>query len=161
MTSFSIEFLFGFQMIILIIFVFLLVFYIKKLKTSVREEVANKTIEDVLVILEPLLQEASETAQIFESQIKEKSNLISKLNGKLDSRIISMNLLLNRSETCLSSMEQQAPSMNNSHVYDQQKSILSMYESGDGAEQIAQKLSMPKGEVDLVINLKKKFMSME
>ena len=160
MELFSIEFWVGFQMMVLVIIVFLNVFYIKRMKTGVEEEVTRQTMEEVIHIIEPLIREAKDTANLFDSQIREKSNLIKKLNGKLDSRIISLNLLLTRSETKLRSFDDISPS-NNNHVYDQQESILSMYEKGETSEQIAQKLSMPKGEVDLVINLKKKFVSVD
>lgn len=160
MTFFSIEFWVIFQMVIFVILLFLMVFYIKKMKTSVKDEVSKLALEEIIEMLEPLLKEANETAQLFEGQIKEKSNLVAKLNEKLDSRIISLNLLLNRSETYLLSMEPSS-GYNHHNADDQQESILSMHAKGLDSEQIAQKLSMPKGEVDLVINLKKMFVSME
>jgi len=46
-------------------------------------------------------------------------------------------------------------------MMNQQSQILELYSSSLDIDTIAEKLSIPKGEVQLVINLKKKFMEME
>ncbi len=146
-------------MVVELILVFMILFYLKNMKTSIRKDVSRQAVEHVLDMIEPLLKEANDTAQMFDHQIKEKNHLIKNINDKLDSRIISLNLLLNRSETYLA--EGNGYSINeNDHVYDQQQSVIDMYDRGINSEDIASKLSMPRGEVDLVINLKKKFVSL-
>ena len=166
MTVFPIEFWVIIQMVIVAILVFFIVFYIKRMKTAIQKEVTNQIFEDVVRMIEPLLQDATRTANIFEDQIREKTSLINKLNGKLDSRIISLNLLLNRSESSLSSLQASRDNFSETasdtvtpDTYDQQQSILELYENGATSDQIAQQLSIAKGEVDLVINLRKKFLS--
>ena len=47
------------------------------------------------------------------------------------------------------------------NVLDQQNSIIDMYNRGFDIDSIVSKLSMPKGEVKLVIDLKEKFKAME
>ncbi|MBU0995495.1 MAG: hypothetical protein KJ737_23615 [Proteobacteria bacterium] len=160
MDFFSIEFWVGFQMVVELIIVFLILFYLRNLKTGIREDASRQVVEKVIEILEPLLKEAENTAKTFERQIQEKHLLINKINEKLDARIISLNLLMARSESHLK-REMAAPSQEGFHVYDQQQAILDLYETGLDSESISKKLSMPKGEVDLVINLKKKFVSMD
>ena len=46
-------------------------------------------------------------------------------------------------------------------VIDQQNQIIEMYYQNFDIDTIAQRLSIPKGEVQLVIDLKKKFVAME
>ncbi len=58
------------------------------------EEAANEIIE----MLEPFVKESKATADSFDRQIKEKRKLINELNESLDSRIISINLLISRAE---------------------------------------------------------------
>ncbi len=121
-----------------------------------RRETSSEAAEQVIGVIEPLLKEADSAAKEFESQLSEKKQLISNLNERLDSRIISLNLLLNRAQTGLSN-KPESGSAGQEHVYDQQESILELYNKGHKAEAIAEKLSMPKGEVDLVLDMKKKF----
>jgi hypothetical protein len=67
-----------------------------------------------------------------------------------------MNLLLNRAAAQTpENIEKERPAQ--SHIFDQQKAILKMYGENHDPEEIAKRLSMPRGEVDLVIDLKKKF----
>ena len=46
-------------------------------------------------------------------------------------------------------------------MLDQQQRILDLYAKGLGADEIAAKIAMPRGEVQLVIDLKEKFIQME
>ena len=81
--------------VVLLAIIFYLVQHTKKiLKGSISKDAALKTI----AMLEPLLNEADSTAKTFETQLKKKSRLIGRLNEKIDSRIISLNLLLNRAD---------------------------------------------------------------
>jgi hypothetical protein len=129
----------------------------------------------IVKMLEPLVEESRRTAIRFDEQIKEKKRLIRELNDALDSRIISINLLLSRSDALqkrleerqnrvnLSSFPAGTPDLNTSSfaVLDQQNQIIELFQRDVGVDAIAQRLSVPKGEVQLVIDLKKKFLAME
>ncbi|MCP4118217.1 MAG: hypothetical protein GY737_23025 [Desulfobacteraceae bacterium] len=143
-------------------------------RAEVAEE-AGRTASQIIDMLEPLVKEADAAAASFDQQIRDKKNLIGGLNDSLDSRIISINLLLSRAEAMLdrAANASQSPAGGSAtplaqvrdafeeDVFDQQQSIVDLYEQGLDVDAIASRLSMPKGEVKIVINLKKKFMAME
>ena len=121
---------------------------------------------DIIEIIEPLIKESKKVALTFEEQIKEKKRLIKELNDALDSRIISINLLLSKADALQKKMEEKQnrsrfQSFSASTVFDQQNQIIDMYNQNFDVDSIAQKLSIPKGEVLLVIDLKKKFVALE
>ena len=126
---------------------------------------ASGSAVDIIEMLEPLVQESKKAAISFDRQIKEKKRLIKELNDALDSRIISINLLLSRSDALQKKLEekQYRPSLefSSTAVLDQQNQIIEMYHQKFDIDSIAQRLSIPKGEVQLVIDLKKKFVEME
>jgi len=80
---------------------------------------------------------------------------VESLNEKIDSRIISLHLLLNRAELQLNSNPVPL-SKNTDKTYDHHESIFHLHVKGYDSEDIARQLSLPKGEVDLVIDLKNK-----
>lgn len=128
-------------------------------------------------LFEPLLEESKQTALRFDEQIKEKKRLIKELNDALDSRIISINLLLSRADSQQKKLEDRQSRIREQHeistaftsntdplnaqVDDQQNRILSLYYQSLDVDTIARKLSIPKGEVQLVIDLKERFDAME
>lgn len=121
---------------------------------------------DIIEIIEPLVKESKRVALTFDEQIKEKKRLIKELNDALDSRIISINLLLSRADALQKKMEEKQnrsrfQSFSASTVFDQQNQIIDMYNQNFDVDSIAQRLSIPKGEVLLVIDLKKKFVALE
>jgi len=81
-----------------------------------------------------------------------------RLTETLDARIISLNLLLNRAGAVSLQHGTSGDTIEQQNVYEQQKKILSLHKQGKESEIIAKLLEVPKGEVDLVINLKKKFL---
>ncbi|MCK5350675.1 MAG: hypothetical protein KAJ25_14855, partial [Desulfobacula sp.] len=130
---------------------------------------------DIIEMLEPLVKESRKAALSFDEQIQEKKRLIKELNDALDSRIISINLLLSRADALQKKLEERQNQANQSFplpdysilksssnvVLDQQNQIIEMYNQDFDIDSIAQRLSIPKGEVQLVIDLKKKFVEME
>ncbi len=188
---FSIEFWIGVQLIVDFIFVLLLFGLVRQFKKNgksginiddfddksyIPRDKTIKTANEIMEILEPLVHESKAAAKIFDQQIKEKKNIMQKLNDALDSRIISINLLLSRAETLFEKLQKKnlqametypdfnsKKSFNHSHddVIDQQKKILELYAMGSSVESIASKLAMPEGEVNLVVSLKEKFLKME
>ncbi len=138
-------------------------------------EAVSQSASDIIALLEPLVKESRKAAISFDTQIKEKKRLLKGLNDALDSRIISINLLLSRADAMQQKMEkrqmimnQPMPASNSSHLnlssdimINQQSQIIELHSNQYDVDAIAEKLSIPKGEVQLVIDLKKKFMAME
>ncbi len=140
------------------------------------DEKAGRSAKDIIEMLTPLVNEAKNAAASFDSQIREKRGLIKNLNDALDSRIISINLLLSRAKTLHNKLEDQQKTFQEDQpvrpfsspmpsggttLVDQQNQIIDLYFQKMDADTIAQKLSLPKGEVQLVIDLKEKFIAME
>jgi hypothetical protein len=184
---FSFEFWIGIQFIIDLFIILCFIIFVKRaanMKVSnqydgesrIDQENSGKTANEIIEMLEPFVKEAKVTADSFDKQIKEKRKLINDLNESLDSRIISINLLIGRAEAAKEDLRnlkievarqpiQQLPVTHSSglpeNVLDQQNSIIDMYNRGFDIDAIVSKLSMPKGEVKLVIDLKEKFKAME
>lgn len=159
MIFLSTEFWVAFQMCVLLFLLLFLWYFIRNSKAQVEENpVSEESVNQVVNLLEPLLREAESSAAVFESQILEKKQLIRQLNEKLDSRIISLNLLLNRADACLVN---NAGMKTDIDVAGIQESILSLYEDGYNTSAISKELSVSEQEIDLVIGLKKKFLAME
>ena len=141
------------------------------------ENRALESAREILDLLEPLVTESRKAALSFDEQIREKRKLSRDLNDALDTRIISINLLLSRADSLQKKLEdrqhtiqQSAPVLNPSpapspsrasNVLDQQNQIIDLYHQRENIDTIAEKLSIPKGEVQLVIDLKEKFIAME
>ena len=136
---------------------------------------AVESARQILDMLEPLVKESRRAALSFDEQIREKRKLSKDLNDALDTRIISINLLLSRAAALQKKLEEreyttrQAASVfssvqtfpKESNVLDQQNQIIDLYYQRKDVDTIAEKLSIPKGEVQLVIDLKEKFIAME
>lgn len=163
MAIFSTEFWVVFQMmIIMLLLLFLVLFVRNTMSGSAKGEADEDSAEQVVDLLEPLLKEAESAARVFESQIIEKKQIIKQLNEKLDSRIISLNLLLNRADAYLSdSVVSEMERSGDAGTHEVQDSILTLYKEGVEAGEISRQLSVSKKEVDLVIRLKKKFIALE
>jgi len=160
MELFTIKFWVAFQMAIDLVLVLLIVYFLRYFRTAIPKDASDEAVKRVIGMLEPLLREADTTATAFERQLKEKNRIIQQLNERLDSRIISLNLLLNRAETCqriggISEMQ------THGDVYDQQKAIVDLFNSGHDVQAVAGKLALPKREVEMVFNLKRKFLKIE
>jgi len=140
----------GIDIIIVVVFIFL----IRRLKSSHK----NKSFYKVVKIFEPLLTNADKIAGQFKEQLEEKHILIRRLNEQLDKRIISLNVLLNRADVLLSQHRRQ-DDVNNKPVSldSQQTEIIGLAKKGHRAKEIATLLSIPEGEVKLVLDLKNKF----
>lgn len=162
MFSASVEFWVIVQVIIDLLLIILFIIFMRQLKIGSAKR-ASFGIERLHQVLEPLLKEAEKVAEQFETQLKEKQQLVRKLNERLDSRIISLNLLLSRAEVCLASHDKESWGENRQqrHVYDLQQEIIGLGEKGLAPEEIANRIGISKGEVTLVLELKRKFREME
>jgi hypothetical protein len=155
MDFLSMEFWFAFQMIIDVALIMLVLYFSKQIRLVTGKQASQAAAEKLLGMMEPVLREADKASHAFETQLKEKGRIVTALNEKLDSRIISLNLLLNRAEVYLSKGEIKEDSSN---VYEQQELIWNQYhDQGLDAAAIANNLHMPQGEVELVLELKKRF----
>lgn len=172
MQQFPIEIWFVWQLLVDLLWVISFVYVLRQLRTRKQpsSKRSEKTADAVMGMLEPLLREAEKTAKAFEIQIREKDRLIKRLNEKLDTRIVSMNLLINRMDAYVSSSCEPMPSLpgavrgilpGHDDINDQCSRILEYDRRGDSVETIAQRLSIPAGEVKLVLDLKKKFTELE
>ena len=186
----SLEFLIAVLFIIDVFIVVLLFLFAKRINQRVNqmnlgqmnlvpnmpgENPALESAREILDLLEPLVDESRKAASSFDEQIREKRKLSKDLNDALDTRIISINLLLSRADSLQKKLEdrqvtiqQSAPGLSpaifpsrESNVLDQQNQIIDLYHQRENVDTIAEKLSIPKGEVQLVIDLKEKFIAME
>ncbi|MCP4020503.1 MAG: hypothetical protein GY729_01555 [Desulfobacteraceae bacterium] len=190
-TIFSIEFWIAVQLVIDFVLIVLLFLFVRRVNrinkyTSFTDSKENQpdgefaenaaaTANDIINMLEPLVVESKNAALSFDEQINEKKRLTKELNDALDSRIISINILLSRADSLLKKLEDRQKSIENTApltrfsnaslqqdtIIDQQNKIIALFNQGLDADSIASQLSAPKGEVQLVIDLKKKFIAME
>lgn len=160
-NMFSIKFWVALQMAIDFVMVFLVIYFLRSLRSGSFLDLTKETGERIIQMLEPMIRDADITAKSFEKQLKEKKRLINRLNESLDGRIISLNLLLNRTDSLMTSDVRQAVSTDKKHVFDQQEAILEQFNKGHDAETAARALSIPKNEVEMVYDLKQKFLSLE
>lgn len=188
---FSLEFLVAVLFIVDLFLLFLILLIVKRVNrfgamgrgqnpeeddTGARaQEAALASATEVLGLLDPLVKESRDAAMDFEDLIREKKKISKDLNDALDSRIISINLLLSRAASFQKQMEEdqyrlrrsmntmpaQTLSPREPDVMDQQNQILDLYHNKMDVDTIAEQLSVPKGEVQLVVDLKEKFMAME
>jgi len=195
MTLFSLEFLVAVLFIIDAFFFILLFLFVKRVNRLTRRDgdggagtdsdfhtamaqgaetsaahAANAAAEDVRGRLIPLVEASRDTATEFDRLIREKKKISKALNDALDSKIISINLLLSRADVLLKKLEnhQTMPSPGpylsperGDTVLDQQSRIIELYYRKMDIDTIAAQLSIPKGEVQLVIDLKEKCVAME
>lgn len=126
-----------------------------------RDGFGESSMEDIQNTIRPVLEDAKELSKRFDVQLKEKQDIIRRLNISLDDRIIGLNLLLQRTETY---MEEKKVTQGHRHsvqdVHQLQQDVIRLSEKGMSAKTIASNLGIARGEVDLVLDLKKKFEKM-
>ena len=134
----------------MVFFVFLILFF--KRLSHIKK---NTLLLDEIETFEALIRDSGETAGQFNQQLQNKVAFIKKLNRKLDQRINSLNLLLNRSKIVLSDYSQQSESdpPNNHDNKARRQEILKLARSGHPIEAIARKLAIPRGEIMLTLNM--------
>ncbi len=134
----------------ILFFVFLILFF--RRLAHIRK---NTLLLDEIETFEALIRDSGETAGQFNQQLKNKVAFIKKLNQKLDKRINSLNLLLNRSNMVIpkySKVSEGDPSSTKDNQARRQD-ILKLAQDGHEIETIARKLAIPRGEVMLTLNL--------
>jgi len=196
MKLLSLEFFVAVLFIIDLFMIFLLVLFVKRVSRVSRIRVegdgeemeaqylmetasdasalaASGAAREVTAALEPLMKASRDAALEFDQLIREKKKISKDLNDALDSKIISINLLLSRANSLQKQLEEQQfrfarsgpvrpePLPAEPSVLDQQNRIIDLYYQKVDIDTIAEQLSIPKGEVQLVIDLKEKFVAME
>jgi len=115
-------------------------------------------------MFQPFLDEAQVVADQFDEQLQEKQKIVNDINEKLNTRIISLNLLLNRADKFMSKqgmLNSYEESAHQKPVFDIQQEVIELFENGLTPDKIAKKIGIPKGEVNLVLDLKKRFIDIE
>ncbi len=140
----------GIDIIIVVVFVFL----IRRLRHVNKTNPLHKGVK----MFESLLTDADRVAGQFKEQLEEKHRLVNRLSEQLDKRIISVNVLLNRADVLLSSLPKEGNDAGDKPISTstRQAEILELANQGRNSQEIAGILSIPKEEVKLVLDLKKK-----
>ena len=143
--------LIGILIAIDIVFFVFLIFFFKRLSHIKK----NSLLLDEIETFEALIHDSGETAGQFNNQLQNKVAFIKKLNQKLDKRISSLNLLLNRSNLVLSENSQQSECKQPSDkdCKTRRGEILKLAKTGHQIEAIARKLAVPRDEVMLTLNM--------
>lgn len=153
MTIIDLKLLIFVQICMDIAIIAVFIFLVKRLATVNRDSSLNNGLK----IFESVLADAEKTAAQFNQQLEEKNHLINKLNKQMDKKIMSINVLLNRADALLSNHLHSADAQDQRVLpNNQEKEIIKLAEEGCDLETIADTLSIPKGEVMLVLDLKKK-----
>ncbi|MCD4715482.1 MAG: hypothetical protein K8R45_01925 [Desulfobacterales bacterium] len=154
MSSIDLKFLIFAQIGIDIAIVFFIIILIRKLRPLNN----GKSLREGTNIFESLLIDADKLSSQLRKELGKKHQLIKGLNDKLDNRIMSLNVLLNRADALLTSYEGGPVDANDNPVSpkSQEKKILKLAKEGLELEQIAQVLAIPNGEVKLILDLKNK-----
>jgi len=122
----------------------------------------SSSLNTKLKMYESFLMDADNTSVKFKGMLQEKKDIIKNLNEQLEKRIKSLNTLLNRTETLLFKHRQ---SDQDGYVQDSLKNhtkkIVELAKNGFDLDYIAESLVIPKEEVMLVLDLKKKICQLD
>ena len=154
MNLFELKYLILLQLSIDFAIFVLFIFLIRRLRLL---DKGSSSLNNKLKMYESFLTDADNTSVKFKGMLQEKKDIIKKLNEQLEERTISLNTLLNRTDALLFQHRQ---SNQDGHVQDslknQTKKIVELAKEGFDLDYIAESLVMPKEEVMLVLDLKKK-----
>ena len=140
----------------MILNILIVLFMMRSLARTRRELVHTATTQGVQRVeaeIRPLLDEARAISEDFDSQLREKHRMIRELNRTLDKRIASLTLLVNRAEAVLKEQQRMEERKGES---DPGEAALRMSDMGEGAERIADRLGKTEGEIQLILDLRKK-----
>ncbi len=113
------------------------------------------SLEEEITLFESLVVDSEKTASRFKTQLDSKRQLIKTLNDKLDKRISGLNVLLNRADAMLAAYgkDGEPDEGGKTGPTPQHARALALAKSGASPEEIAEKLSLPMGEVTLLLDL--------
>ena len=122
----------------------------------------SSSLNSKLKMYESFLTDADNTSVKFKGMLQEKKDIIKNLNEQLENRIKSLNTLLNRTDEMLFKHKQ---SNEEGHVQaslkNHTKKIVELAKEGFDLDYIAESLVIPKEEVMLVLDLKKKISQLD
>ena len=140
---------------IFIVFIFL----IRRLRFL---DKGSSSLNSKLKMYESFLSDANNISVKFKGMLQEKKDIIKKLNEQLENRIKSLNTLLNRTDALLFKHRQSNQDSNvQASLKNHTTKIIELAKEGFDLDYIAESLVIPKEEVMLVIDLKKKISQLD
>ncbi|PIE70205.1 MAG: hypothetical protein CSA22_09055 [Deltaproteobacteria bacterium] len=139
---------------------------LKRFQRQIRHIMTTQVSETVLEQIEPLMREAASIAEQFDRQIQEKKALIHTLNQSLETRMAEAEQILNKAHAATRKGLSRAATAT-AHTPaasaggDLQAAIIDLHAEGMGVDEISDTLSIPRGEVQLVLDLKAKFLALK
>ena len=159
MNLFELKYLIVLQLAIDFAIFVVFIFLIKRLRFL---DKGSSSLNSKLKIYESFLTDADNISVKFKEMLQEKKDIIKKLNEQLEKRIKNLNTLLNRADALLFKHRQ-----NNQDGYVQgslknhTKKIVELAKEGFDLDYISESLVIPKEEVMLVLDLKKKISQLD
>jgi Fic family protein len=140
---------------IFVVFIFL----IRRLRLL---DKGSSSLNSKLKMYESFLTDADNTTVEFKGMLQEKRDIIKNLNEQLEKKIKSLTTLLNRTDDQLFKHRQrnQDGDVQNS-LKNHTKKIVELAKKGFDLDDIAESLAIPKEEVVLVLDLKKKISQLD
>lgn len=148
------------QLIIDFLLVIGIFWYLLRIRKDLEYRIFKSSSSKIRRALTPFLKDAEKTALQFDSQVKEKRKLIKQLNDTLDTKISSINFIINRAENILNSSLNQFEEEKEEKSDNREEKIIELYQKGYSNEEIAKALGLSLGEVTMIIDLRKKFDSL-
>ena len=122
----------------------------------------SSSLNSKLKIYESFLTDADNISIKFKEMLQEKKNIIKKLDEQLEKRIKNLNMLLNSADALLFKHRQ---GNQDEYVQDSLKNhtikIIELAKEGYDLDYISESLVIPKEEVMLVLDLKKKISQLD
>lgn len=137
-----------------VVLVFACVLLMRKIRLMPKTEIFERGIK----IYESLMVDADKVAREFHKEVQVKQDLIRQLNMQLDKRIAGLNIIIQRADMLLDYEANSGTETRNQSgsALSRRKEIFDLIQKGCKAEEIANRLLIPKGEVKLLIDLNKK-----
>ena len=159
MNLFELKYLIVLQLAIDFAIFIVFIFLIRRLRFL---DKGSSSLNSKLKIYESFLTDADNISVKFKEMLQEKKDIIKKLNEQLEKRIKNLNTLLNRADALLFKHKQ---SHQDGYVQDSIKNhttkIVELAKEGFDLDYISESLVIPKEEVMLVLDLKKKISQLD
>lgn len=151
MPIYDLKYLIVVLMAIDIVMVFACIFLMRKIRLMPKTEI----FENGIKIFESLLGDADRVVKEFHDEVYAKQNLIRQLNTELDRRIAGLEIIIKRADMLLDYEANSAQETDRrpGSALSRRKEIFDLTQKGCKAEEIANRLLIPKGEVKLLIDL--------
>jgi DNA-directed RNA polymerase specialized sigma24 family protein len=123
-----------------------------------------RSVEDIERMIEPLggfLEQVGQTGAEMEQNLSERRQIMARLMSGLDEKSARLRELIDEAETTLAraSREVQPPPQpvaRSSSLPSNHREVLALADQGRTVEQISAELSIPRGEVQLIVDLHRK-----